>query len=94
VEAPLHKTERRTGVMEKFDHSESTAHGFVRVGDERYFVPASTRGVLQPDGSIQLCANGDRYGAIPAGAKIAIDLVYLHGKASPGPWAPKCRPQR
>lgn len=94
VQSPR-KTERRVGVLE-IALTKKDKEASVRLDDNLLLIlPLNTRGVLQQDGkTIVLCANGDRYAPLQAGAKISLDLVYdAEGKNPfPGLWAPKQKP--
>ncbi len=81
--------ERVNGLLASFDKS----FAYIRVKDEKLLtVPVSHRGTLANggEGPITLCANGDRYSAIPTGAPIVLDLVFNHKGEDPIPglWAP------
>lgn len=87
------KVERRIGKLEEFKGRGGAYQARVRVGDLLFNLPPSSRGVLQPDKSIALCANGDRYEPIAKDSLIVLDLVYDHDEKNPCPgmWAPKIK---
>jgi hypothetical protein len=84
---------RRIGKLESFDPTPGKSQARIRVRDGIIHLPTSTRGVLQPDNSIALCANGDRYDKIPQGTLIVFDATLnFEGKdPMPGLWAPKVK---
>jgi len=85
------KVERRSGKLEAFDPTRGQSQARVRMGENLLMLPASARGVLQPDNSIVVCANGDRYHDIKPGTVIAIDMMLNANGEDPVPclWAPK-----
>lgn len=88
---------RITGKLESFNTLQGLAHGYVRLpSGELLHVPARDRGVLEPEGSIRRCANGERYHPIREGTLVALDVVFNRNGEKPYPvsWAPDHKSSR
>jgi len=85
------KMERVTGTLMSFDPRRMHSHAYIQIGDTSHFAPASQRGVLEDNGAIQQCINGERYEKVFPGMPVTVDLVFdSEGKnPRPGMWAPK-----
>jgi len=81
---PIEMPERIRGTLESFNTEKGVAHGYVRLGTgELLHVPAINRGILQQDGSIRACMNGERYNAIPPGTAVFLDVTYNNEGKNP-----------
>jgi len=88
------KVERLVGVLEAFSTASNDCFASVRIEETLYQLPLSSRGVLQEDGTILLCANGDRRERLKPETNIVVDLIYDANGENPvtGLWAPKQKP--
>lgn len=84
--------ERITGSLQSFNGTPGKAHGYVRLTEGLLVhVPVSNRGVLQKEGKIKRCMNGDRYDPIEPFTVICLDVEYDRKGQNPFvvAWAPK-----
>ena len=83
--------QRQKGVLERICLTKGKAHAYVRVNDALLHVCMVNRGVLQKDGSISLCANGDRYDPLPVSSNVVLDIDPGQKNQTPFvvAWAPK-----
>jgi hypothetical protein len=89
----MDEVKRLTGKLDRFDPSPGKSHAYVQIGDTLHHVATSHRGVLEKDGSIRPCVNGERLQVIEPGTTISIDAVFDSKGENPFPrlWAPHVR---
>ena len=88
---PRFEVKRIKGTLKSFDPKPGQSHAMIRISDtDVLHVPTSQRGIVQPDGTIAYCQNGDRYDLIASGASIELDVTYSSEGQKPiaKAWAP------